>query len=109
VIGYEESCILIKLIEDGWTIGHEIFTCPECSEKLKKVGWENDDLMEESICYKCEHCYYWGIARKHFCKLTDDGRCLRDMVIIEDDCRMLKDCSEFSIRHNENGVENYRN
>jgi len=56
-----------------------------------------DDLMEESICYKCEHCYYWAITGKHFCELTDDGRRLRDMVIIEDDCRMLKDCSEFSI------------
>ena len=47
VIGYEESCILIKLIEDGWTIGHEIFTCPECSEKLKKVGWAYDDFKPE--------------------------------------------------------------
>ena len=65
--------------------------------------------MEESICYKCEHCYYWAITGKHFCELTDDGRRLRDMVIIEDDCKGLKECSDFSIAHNENGVENYRN
>lgn len=61
----------------------------------RKLSKKEVIIMGDSICYKCNYCYYLGIMDRHFCTLSDDGRSRDDLLFIENNCIGLKECKDF--------------